>query len=694
LLDAQEVAGSNPAALTIHDAGCMIHDARYEIDDKNVLIPCILHRASFYTDMSELRVTFPKGEAKHFPKGISVGEIFKSLGIGDGVIGAKVNGRLVDFWFNLERDSTVEPVEIDTPNGLDLIRHTAAHVMAEAVQDLFPEAKVTIGPVIENGFYYDFDYKRGFTPEDLEKIELRMKEIVEEKRPLIRKAVSREEALRIFSEDGEEYKIEIINELPPDEKISIYEQGNWYDLCRGPHAPSTGYVKIFKLLSVAGAYWRGDERNQMLQRIYGTAFAKQSDLRDYLTRIEEAKKRDHRKLGKELDLFSIQDDIGPGLVLWHPNGSRIRRVIEDFWRAEHERFGYEILFTPHVARLDLWEKSGHLEFYKEFMYSPMEVENSEYQIKPMTCPFHIMIYKSRVRSYRDLPLRWAEIGTVYRYERSGVLHGLLRVRGFSQDDAHIFCTPEQIEDEVLGVLDLIMSFLKTFGFDDFKIFLSTRPDKFVGSEHNWDRAIVALKNALERKGLEYELDEGGGAFYGPKIDIKIKDVIDRSWQCSTVQVDFNLPERFNMNFIGVDNTRHSPIMIHRAILGSFERFFGILVEHYGGAFPLWLSPIQVRLATVGEEQISYAGGIYDTLRERGIRVDRDFRSEKLGMKVREAQLMKIPYLLVIGKNEAESRTVAPRKRGGENLSSMGLESFLQLIGKENDPYSWREVEQK
>jgi threonyl-tRNA synthetase len=653
-----------------------------------------VNRVSSYIDMSEFRVTLPDGKTKAFPKGISVVEIFESLGIGDSVIGAKVNGKLVDFWFNLERDSTLEPVKIDSTNGLDLIRHTAAHVMAEAVQDLFPEAKVTIGPVIENGFYYDFDYKRGFTPEDLEKIELRMKEIAEERKPLIRKMVSREEALRIFSEDGEDYKVEIINELPPDERISIYEQGNWYDLCRGPHAPSTGHVRVFKLLSVAGAYWRGDERNQMLQRIYGTAFSNESDLEDYLERIEEAKKRDHRKLGKELDLFSIQDDIGPGLVLWHPNGARIRRVIEDFWRAEHERFGYEILFTPHVARLDLWEKSGHLEFYKEFMYSPIEVENSEYQIKPMTCPFHIMIYKSGVRSYRDLPVRWAEIGTVYRYERSGVLHGLLRVRGFSQDDAHIFCTPEQIEDEVLGVLNLIMSFLKTFGFDDFRVFLSTRPDKFVGSEHNWDRAILALKNALERKGLEYEMDEGGGAFYGPKIDIKIKDIIDRSWQCSTVQVDFNLPERFNMNFIGVDNTRHSPIMIHRAILGSFERFFGILVEHYGGAFPLWLSPVQVRVATVGDEQIPYAEGIYHTLRERRIRVDRDFRNEKLGLKVREAQLMKIPYLLVIGKKEVESRTLAPRKRGGENLSSMGLETFLELITKENDPYSWREVEQK
>ncbi len=644
--------------------------------------------------MNELRVTLPDGEAKDFPAGTTVREIFESLGIQNSVIGARVNGKLVDFWFNLERDSKVEPVKIDSPSGLELIRHTAAHVMAEAVQDLFPEAKVTIGPVIENGFYYDFDYKRGFTPEDLERIELRMKEIVEQKKPLMKRTVSRDEALGIFSEDGEDYKIEIINELPPGEKISIYQQGKWYDLCRGPHAPSTEHVKAFKLLSVAGAYWRGDERNQMLQRIYGTAFAKDSELKDYLDRLEEAKKRDHRKLGRELDLFSIQDDIGPGLVLWHPNGSRVRRVIEDFWRTEHERFGYEILFTPHLARLGLWEESGHLEFYKEFMYSPMEVENSEYQIKPMTCPFHIMIYKSGVRSYRDLPLRWAEIGTVYRYERSGVLHGLLRVRGFSQDDAHIFCTPAQIEEEVLGVLNLIISLLRTFGFDDFKVFLSTRPEKFVGSEQNWDKAIAALKNALERIGLEYDLDEGGGAFYGPKIDVKIKDVIDRYWQCSTVQVDFNLPERFNMNFIGVDNTRHSPIMIHRAILGSFERFFGILVEHYGGAFPLWLSPIQVRLATVGEEQIPYADGIYDTLRGHGIRVDRDFRNEKLGLKVREAQLMKIPYLLVIGKNEFESRMVAPRKRGGKTLPSMALESFLELIAKENDPHGWREVEQK
>ncbi|MDA2918611.1 threonine--tRNA ligase [Desulfobacterota bacterium AH_259_B03_O07] len=638
-------------------------------------------------------ITLPDGIEKTFPRGITVGEVLKSVEKQNGTVGAVVNGNLVDFWFNLESDSTIDPVYLDSPQSLDLIRHTAAHVMAEAVQDLFPEAKVTIGPVIENGFYYDFDFPRGFTPEDLERIEDRMRDIVEEKKPLIKKYVTRNEALKIFREDGESYKVEIVNELPPDEQISIYEQGKWYDLCRGPHAPSTDFVKAFKLLSVAGAYWRGDERNPMLQRIYGTAFSNKKDLKNYLIKLEEVKKRDHRKLGKELDLFSIQDDVGPGLVLWHPKGARIRSIIEDYWRAEHERFGYEILFTPHVAKLDLWKKSGHLDFYTEYMYSPMEVENSEYQIKPMTCPFHILIYETKVRSYRELPLRWAEIGTVYRYERSGVLHGLLRVRGFSQDDAHIFCRPEQIQEEVIGVLDLTISILKTFGFDDYDVFLSTRPEKFVGSEVNWDKATVALKNALSSKGLDYEVDEGGGAFYGPKIDLKIKDVLGRAWQCSTIQVDFNLPERFNMNYVGDDNTRHTPIMIHRAILGSFERFFGILIEHYGGAFPFWLSPYQVRVATIGDEQVPFAESVYDTLNDNNIRVDKDFRSEKLGFKVREAQLMKIPYLLVIGNKEVETNTLAPRKRGGINLPSMSMGSFLSLIKKENDPRKWREVEQ-
>ncbi len=644
--------------------------------------------------MKEVHINLPDGAERTFPEGTTVGEIINTIGIQNGTIGARVNGTLVDFWHEVYSDSEFEPVKTGSEAGLALIRHTAAHIMAEAVQSLFPEAKVTIGPVIENGFYYDFEYPRGFTPEDLEKIEEKMREIAEQKKPLVRKKVSREKAVEIFSSEGEKYKVEIVNGLPPGEQITIYEQGSWHDLCRGPHAPSTGYVKAFKLLSIAGAYWRGDEKNPMLQRIYGTAFWDRKELKAYLDRLEEAKKRDHRKVGRELDLFSIQEETGAGLVLWHPKGSRIRRVIEDFWRAEHERYDYELLYTPHIARIGLWKTSGHLEFYSENMYPRMEVENTEFQIKPMNCPFHIMIYKTGIRSYRDLPLRWAEIGTVYRYERSGVLHGLMRVRGFSQDDAHIFCRPDQMEDEVLRVLDLTILFLKTFGFDDYEVFLSTRPEKFVGRVEGWDRATEALRSALDKKGLKYEVDEGGGAFYGPKIDLKIKDVLGRAWQCSTVQVDFNLPERFDMNYVGEDNARHQPIMIHRAIFGSMERFFGVLIEHYGGAFPLWLSPVQVRIATVGDEQASYADGIYSALRARKIRVENDKRNEKLGLKVREAQLAKVPYLLVVGKNEAESGTVAPRKLGGQNLPPMTLDEFLHDIAVELDPHTWREVERQ
>ncbi len=644
--------------------------------------------------MKEVHINLLDGAERTFPEGTTVGEIIDTIGIQNGTIGARVNGALVDFWHEIYSDSDFEPVKTGSEAGLALIRHTAAHIMAEAVQSLFPEAKVTIGPVIENGFYYDFEYPRGFTPEDLEKIEEKMREIAEQKKPLVRKKVSREKAIDIFSSEGENYKVEIVNGLPPDQQITIYEQGGWHDLCRGPHAPSTGYVKAFKLLSIAGAYWRGDEKNPMLQRIYGTAFWDRKELKAYLDRLEEAKKRDHRKVGRELDLFSIQEETGAGLVLWHPKGSRIRRVIEDFWRAEHERYDYELLYTPHIAKIDLWKTSGHLEFYSENMYPRMEVENTEFQIKPMNCPFHIMIYKTGIRSYRDLPLRWAEIGTVYRYERSGVLHGLLRVRGFSQDDAHIFCRPDQMEDEVLGVLDLTILFLKTFGFDDYEVYLSTRPEKFVGRVEVWDRATEALRNALDKKGLKYEVDEGGGAFYGPKIDLKIKDVLGRAWQCSTVQVDFNLPERFDMSYVGEDNARHQPIMIHRAIFGSMERFFGVLIEHYGGAFPLWLSPVQVRIATVGDEQAPYADDIYAALRSKKIRVENDKRNEKLGLKVREAQLAKVPYLLVVGKNEAESGTVAPRKLGGENLSPMTLDEFLRKISIEMDPHTWREVERQ
>ena len=643
--------------------------------------------------MEDIRINIPGGAETTFPKGTPVGEIIESIGKLNGAVGAKVNGELVDFWFEVGEDSTVEPVRAGSEEGLGLIRHTAAHVMAEAVQDIYPDAKVTIGPVIENGFYYDFDYSRGFTPEDLEKIEAKMKEIVAQKKPVTRKKVSRETAIQTFADEGEDYKVEIISDLPPDEQITIYEQGEWHDLCRGPHAPSTGEVKAFKLLSTAGAYWRGDEKKPMLQRIYGTAFWNNKDLKKYLERLEEAKKRDHRKVGRELDLFSIQDEVGAGLVLWHPKGSRVRRVIEDFWRDQHDRAGYELLYTPHIANLDLWKTSGHIYFYHENMYPPMELENTQYQIKPMNCPFHIMIYKTDLRSYRDLPLRWAEIGTVYRHERSGVLHGLLRVRGFSQDDAHIFCRPDQITQEVLGVLDLTVLFLKTFGFDEYEVYLSTRPEKFVGTVDVWDKATEALRDALDSKGLEYEMDEGGGAFYGPKIDLKIKDVLGRAWQCSTVQVDFNLPERFDMSYIGDDNSRHQPIMIHRAIFGSMERFFGVLVEHYGGAFPLWLSPVQVRVATIGDEQNDYGEEIFKILKDRKIRVEKDFRNEKLGFKVREAQVEKVPYLLVIGNKEVEQGTVSPRKLGGKNMASMRIEEFIDSLHSELDPEKWREVEE-
>ncbi len=631
------------------------------------------------------------GKQGTFSSGITVGEALAELDGDKRTVGAVVDGQVVDFWHRLEGDCDLLSVKSNTEASLGLLRHTTAHVLAEAVQSLFPEARVTIGPVIENGFYYDFDFERGFTPEDLENIEAKMLEITKKNQPLVRKSVTREEAVATFSGIKENYKVEIINDLPEGEEITIYDQTDWYDLCRGPHLPSTGLIKAFKLTSSAGAYWRGNETNPMLQRIYGTAFWDKKDLRKYLRDLEEAKKRDHRKLGRELELFSVNDEIGPGLILWHPRGAKVRSVIEDFWKKEHVSKGYELLYTPHMAKLDLWRTSGHVDFYSENMFSCMEVENSDYQVKPMNCPFHILIYKSKTRSYRDLPIRWAEIGTVYRYERSGVLHGLLRVRGFSQDDAHIFCRPDQIREEVSGVLHLTLDFLRTFGFDDYEIFLSTRPEKFVGSEENWERSIVAIEQALSDVGLSYGVDSGGGAFYGPKIDLKIKDVIGRAWQCSTIQVDFNLPERFNMEFVGEDNARHTPIMIHRAIFGSIERFFGILIEHYGGAFPLWLSPEQVRVASVGQSQAEYCEEVCAELRRRGIRASSDLRNEKLGYKVREAQVMKIPYLLVVGDKEVETGTVAPRKYGGGAMEALPVDDFIEIVAGENDPYSWMEV---
>ncbi|HTM19449.1 MAG TPA: threonine--tRNA ligase, partial [Kofleriaceae bacterium] len=562
---------------------------------------------------------------------------------------------------------------------LERLRHSTAHVMAAAVQKLWPQAKVTIGPPIESGFYYDFDIDHPFTEEDLGRIEAEMQTIIDANLPFVRHEVPREEALAMFGRMGETYKVEIIQALPADAVISYYTTGDWVDLCRGPHVKSTGAIKAFKLLSVAGAYWRGDEKNKMLQRIYGTAFADGKALREHLKNLEEAKKRDHRRLGKELDLFSIDETIGGGLVLWHPKGGRIRYAIEEFWRQEHYANGYELVATPHIARDQLWHTSGHLGFYKENMYSGMEVDDQQYLVKPMNCPYHLSIYKKGLHSYRELPLRWAELGTVYRYERSGVLHGLLRVRGFTQDDAHLFMTREQLPDELQRVTEFCLYILRTFGFTDFKLYLATRPEKFVGEPAIWDEAERHLFDVLKATGLEYEVDKGGGAFYGPKIDLKLRDVLGREWQCSTIQVDFNLPERFDLQYVGADGERHRLVMVHRALLGSMERFFAVLTEHYGGAFPVWLAPLQARVITVSEKQDAWAEEVKRTLVARGFRVDADLSADKLGAKIRRAQLEKIPFMLVIGDKEVEAGGVAPRARDGHQLAPMPLEQFAEHL---------------
>jgi len=569
----------------------------------------------------------------------------------------------------------------NNPNQIDLetLRHSCAHLMAQAVQELFPGTQVTIGPVIDDGFYYDFSRDKAFVPEDLEKIEKRMKEISAQDLEIVRSEIPREEAKKKFSDMGEKFKVEIIDSIDSDEPISVYSQGDFSDLCRGPHVESTKQIKAFKLLHTSAAYWRGDERNPVLQRIYGTAWNTEKELRVYIKRLEEAKKRDHRKLGKELDLYSVSDEIGPGLILWHPKGARIRHLMEDFWKKEHFKNGYEMVISPHAAKVDLWKTSGHTEFYKENMFSNMDIEGKEYVMKPMNCPFHIQIYKNKLRSYRDLPVRFAELGTVYRYERSGVLHGLLRVRGFTQDDAHLFCRPAQIEEEITKVLELIVYVLQSFGFFEYKIYLSTKPDKYVGSDEGWENATKALENALNNKKLDFEVDPGEGVFYGPKIDIKIKDSIGRYWQVSTVQVDFNLPERFDISYIEEDGQRHQPIMLHRALMGSLERFFGCLVEHYAGAFPLWLAPVQVVLLPITDNHMGYADEVAQRLEELGIRVEKDLRNEKIGFKIREAQLQKIPYMVVLGDKEVDSQTLAVRKRRSKETRTLDFESFLEEL---------------
>lgn len=624
---------------------------------------------------AEIRIKYPDGREASGPLPDIEGKLKKT-----NAVAVRVNENLRDLsqLAHLGDDACLEPVTFDSPEGKEIYRHSASHIMAHAVKTLFPGAKLAIGPATEEGFYYDFDLDRPFTPEDLERVEKKMAEIIKENRPFNRKTLQREEAAELFREAGEDYKVELLGEIT-DDSVSLYEEGGFMDLCRGPHVPSAGVIRAFKLLSIAGAYWRGDEKNRMLQRIYGTAFDKEKDLKEYLAFLEEVKKRDHRRLGKELDLFSISDDIGPGLILWHPNGAIIRRAIEDFWRDEHARADYKILFSPHIAKLNLWQRSGHWDFYRENMYSPMEIEGLEYELKPMNCPFHIQVYKSNLRSYRDLPIRYAELGTVYRYERSGVLHGLLRVRGFTQDDAHIFCRDDQIEDEILSVLDFTLFILKTFGFSEYDVYLSTRPEKYVGTPESWERSTEALKRALEAKGLSYSIDPGEGVFYGPKIDIKVKDSLKRAWQCSTIQVDFNNPERFDVSFRGTDGKEHRPIMIHRALMGSLERFFGILIEHYAGLFPVWLAPVQTALLTIAERHSEYASRVGEMFRAGGIRTEVNQDNEKIGHKIREATIRKIPYLVIIGDREVSEAKLSVRRRNGEDLGSMTAEDLLGLL---------------
>ncbi|MEF8981857.1 threonine--tRNA ligase [Thiohalorhabdus sp.] len=632
-------------------------------------------------------VTLPDGSRKHYEQPVTVGDIAADIGSGlaKNAVAGKVDGQVVDLSHTVPDNAEVAILTPSDEEGLEVIRHSTAHLLAEAVKELFPEAQVTIGPVIENGFYYDFAYHRSFTPEDLEAIEAKMAEIAERDEPVKRDVWPRDEAVRYFREHGEVYKAEIISEIPDNEEVSVYWQGDFVDLCRGPHVPSTGKLKSFKLTKVSGAYWRGDARNEMLQRIYGTAWSDNKALKRYLKQLEEAEKRDHRRLGKQLELFSIQEDAGGGLVFWHPKGARIRRRIEEYWRSEHERSGYEFLYTPHVADYDLWRTSGHADFYSDSMYPAMDVEGHPFEIKPMNCPFHVLVYKDELRSYRDLPIRWAELGTVYRYEMSGSLHGLMRVRGFTQDDAHIFCREDQLEAEIGGVLELTMRVLRTFGFAEVDLYLATRPeDKSVGSDAIWDKATNALRGAIESRGLDYHVEEGGGAFYGPKIDFKIRDAIGRQWQCSTVQLDFNLPERFELEYVDESSARARPIMIHRAIFGSLERFFGVLIEHYAGKFPTWLAPLQAQVLPITDDQAEYAEEVASRLKAEGFWAEADLRNEKVGFKIRQHTMDKVPYMLVVGDQEKAAGQVAVRQRTGEDLGAMDFDTFIDRLRAEVD----------
>ncbi|MBU1355392.1 MAG: threonine--tRNA ligase [Candidatus Edwardsbacteria bacterium] len=639
-------------------------------------------------DSNSIKITLPDGSVREYQKGVSAAEVVKSIGSGlaRASLAATIDGKPVGLGTTIAHDASFTALTFDSPEGKDIYRHSASHLMAQAVTELYPEVKVAIGPSIEDGFYYDFDRATAFTPEDLAKIEAQMAEIVKKDLPIVREELSRDQALEMFKSKGELYKTELINDLPEGEKISLYRQGEFADLCRGPHLPSTGRMRFYKLLSVAGAYWRGDEKRKMLQRIYGTAFDKKEQLEAHLQKLEEIKKRDHRKLGKEMDLFSLHDEAGAGLVCWHPKGARMRSIVEDHWRKRHFAGGYDIVYTPHIGKEWVWQTSGHLKFYKENMYSPLDIDGTDYYLKPVNCPMQILIYKAGHYSYRDLPLRWAELGTVYRYERSGTLTGLFRVRGFTQDDAHIICTPAQMDDEVLRVLDFSLSIMADFGFKDVKIELSVRDpnnlDKYAGSDEMWIKGEESLVKALQARNIDYERMEGEAVFYGPKIDIKIRDSLGRLWQCTTIQFDFNMPVGFDMTYIGEDGKEHRPYMVHRALLGSLERFFGILIEHYAGNFPLWLAPVQLAVMNITDAQGDYARKLGDRLQESEYRVKMFLGSEKVGAKIRDAEMEKIPYMAVVGDREMEAGTVSLRKHGQGDIGKMTIEELMAKLGDE------------
>jgi threonyl-tRNA synthetase len=631
----------------------------------------------------KIKIKLVDGPSAEFEEGAEIAAVLQNLApdVGGQAIGAKWDGRCVDLSFRVPRTSEVEVITSFSPEGEDILRHTTAHIMAQAVKELFPGTQVAIGPTIENGFYYDFDTARPFTPEDLDKIAQRMKDIIKRDLPIVRSELPTAEAIAFFEKRNEHYKVELIRDLPEEtDTVSLYTQGDYVDLCRGPHLPKTSVVRHFKLLSVAGAYWRGDENNPMLQRIYGTAFASKEDLKKYLRLLEEAKKRDHRKLGRQLELFEINETAGGGLILYHPKGALLRWILEDFEKQEHLKRGYLPVIGPQLLKSDTWRISGHYDYYKENMYFT-EIEGKEYGIKPMNCPAHMMIYQSKTRSYRDLPIRFFELGTVHRHEKTGVLHGLLRVRGFTQDDAHIFCLPEQLTDEIIGVIDFIKEVMNVFGFE-YTLEISTRPEKSIGSDEDWERATQALQDALIRHGLAYTINEGDGAFYGPKIDVKIRDAIGRSWQCATIQCDFTLPERFDLKYVGSDGTEHRPVMLHRVILGSLERFMAVLIEHYAGKFPVWLAPVQAVIINITDKHLPYAEEVKKRFEAAGLRTEVDGRNEKMGYKIREAQLQKIPYMVIVGDKEMESSRISLRSRDRGDLGTCEIDETLKEIVSE------------